>query len=110
MVSKSEFLNSVWEGNLKDPRLPEVGREIFKYFSSKGAMTRTQFLRFFSLCAVETDQPGTGSFVVNEPMLSNLTTNEKSCLAKHFALFDVNGDGKVDKVEFDEGYNSQLLI
>jgi Ca2+-binding EF-hand superfamily protein len=109
VLSKSEFLNAVSKTNVQDPRLLEVGRDIFKFFSSKGVMSKMQFFRFFSICVVEPSEPGVGSFALKPSTLSGLTLNERSCLAKLFAVLDDNADGEVDKSEFARGYAGDLL-
>lgn len=111
VLSKSEFLKAVSEGNAQDPRLLEVGRDIFKFFSSGDVMPRMQFLRFYSVCVAEPDGPGVGasSFILKGRSLSGLSSHEKSCLAKLFVALDANADGEVNKNEFDAGYDGELL-
>lgn len=108
VLSKPEFLSSVLDRQI-DARWLEVGKEIFSYFSPNGDMTQTQFFRFFAICIVDPEEGGARSFVLKTRRLTGLTTGEQSCLAKLFIILDDNGDGEVDKAEFEKGHDGTLL-
>jgi len=105
MLHEVEFVAAV------DPeRLQVKGREIFELFVPSGVMSLQGFLRFAMVVLAEPSD-----FHWSEHDLKHLPTvrvwqdNDRLALLKLLMVFDVNSDGMVTMVEFENGWMGPLL-